>query len=179
MTARAMVRALLCTASLVAAAAGPGRTAQAEIDRAIAAGATRVNVPPGEYLFSGESLRIVGASNLHITGWSSTLYFDCGYGVHIANSSAVTFEGFVQDYTRPCFAQGVVRSVSKPAGPDELATGSSAALQFADIKFDLENFPSPGNHTEFPWAGSNGPPPLTGKIYRAEPTYKLTQHASS
>jgi hypothetical protein len=137
---------------LVAGAAQrlPGRAVQAEIDRAIAAGAASVSVSDGEYLFTGASLRIVGGSNLHITGWGATLFFDCGYGVHIANSSTVTFEGFVQDYTRPCFAQGVVRSVSKPAG----------ATQYADIKFDLENFPSPGNRTEFPWAGGSGPPPL-------------------
>jgi hypothetical protein len=165
-----LLQLLSATACLVPAVCGvlpatvppaPGRTVQAQIDHAIAAGAASVTVAAGSYAFSGESLTIVGATDLHVVGWSVSLYFDCGYGVHIANSSSVTFEGFTQDYTAPCFASGVVRAVSSPADGDggELWSGGGS-LQSADIKFDLVNFLNPTNKILFPWAGTGGPPPL-------------------
>lgn len=123
----------------------PGRELQARIDKAIATGQpATVSIPPGGFSFSGESLQIAGAHTLRIVAAarSTTLWFDCGFGVHIANSTGVTFRGFTQDYSVPCHAQGTVVAVSNDM--------PRSAAQWADVKFDLGHFLNPSNQTLFP-----------------------------
>jgi hypothetical protein len=62
------------------------------------------------------------------------LFFQCGCGVHIANSTDVTFEGFTIDYRTPCFAQGKVVTA-----PDD----SSSAMQNVVVAFDTDHFLDP------------------------------------
>ena len=106
-------------------------------------------VPAGDYDFANSSLRIFGASQLTLTASGpATLWFACGKGVHIANSSDVVFAGFTQDYTRPCFAQGVLQQLHQP-DPETLQDA------FADVEFDADNFPLPIGR----WFPDRAPPP--------------------
>lgn len=138
-------------AAVEVAPAQAGRDVQLLIDNAILAHAASVVVPGGDYHFAGESLRIIGAHKLRISTVAApagaSFWFDCGFGVHIANSSDVTFSGFVQDYSRPCFAQGTVIDVGTRA----------ADTQWVDVRFDLKNFANPGNLTLFPWVSGSVP----------------------
>ncbi len=140
-----------CGANAVLVGRQPGWTVQVLIDNAILAHAANVTVPAGDYHFAGESLRIVGAHKLRImtppAPAGASLWFDCGFGVQIANSSDVILSGFVHDYTAPCFAQGTVVDVGTRVG----------AIQWVDIRFDLENFADPGNRTLFPWIAGSVP----------------------
>ena len=111
----------------VAAAGTPAALFQQRIDTAIAAGT------PGGIVYAGGliefpadvSLRIFGAHGLTIeAAGSTTLSFGCGAGVHIANSSAVSFTGFTIDYKDACFAQG---TVVKPPPADPAAPAATAA----------------------------------------------------
>jgi hypothetical protein len=138
----------------------PGAELQSQIDQAVVAGEpTDVIVKPGKYIFTGESLRIYAAHSLRILGQgTASLWFTCGFGVHIANSSNVTISGLEQDYIWPCFAQGVVLNTSTA----EHATGTTG---WVAAKFDLVHFANPGNRTLFPWVvgvvpfAADQPPP--------------------
>lgn len=88
-----------------------GNQIQALVDAAIKVGCGGVvTVPPGEYQFEERSsLQIYSGCNLTVTAeGAATLWFECGFGVHIANSSEVRFIGFTIDYRTACFAQGKV-----------------------------------------------------------------------
>ena len=137
----------------------PGSAIQELIDAAAALPKPAVvEVPAGDYDFAGESLLIAGHSQLTVrsTG-SATLWFACGKGVHVANSSQVTVSGFTQDYTRPCFAQGVLRRLTVPSDPED-----KHADAFADVEFDAEHFPLPQGPdyppTKPPPPSGSGPP---------------------
>lgn len=137
-------------------AAVSGSVLQHMLDTAIARNGTRVDVPAGNYTFApSTSLRIVGAENLAVSAVPpATLLFSCGDGVHIANSSFVSFINFTIDYPIPCFAQGkvtVAPSASSPrsrTAPTVLVSGlddgrSGAPNETATVMFDTEHFPSP------------------------------------
>ena len=112
--------------------------------------------------FAGVSLEIYGAESLVITAATggTTLWFVCGAGVHVANSSDVDFAGFTIDYHQPCFAQGVV--VKPPPGSSgrgELAAaaaavGRPAAAESVEVRFDLEHFPAPDFAVQMADAGT-------------------------
>lgn len=138
---------------------------QQDIDRAIASGLpNQVVRASGEYDFApGVSLTITGATKLTVIGhWlgaagrGSSLYFHCGAGVHIANSSDVRFQGFVIDYRQPCFAQGKVvrapyllpassRAASQDPAPMSLRPPPRPAgtNEYVDVEFDEAHFLAP------------------------------------
>lgn len=160
---------LLAAASTVEGAGRSGSLLQAEVDAAIASGRpATVSASGGDYWFKGASLVVANAAHLRIvvvdspsiataaadsdvataaTPPSLTLWFDCGSGVHIANSSDVLFQGFTIDYTAPCFAQGTV--VALPTSSDDNPATETSRLSpesiitAIDIDFDVANFPAP------------------------------------
>ena len=149
----------------------PGAKIQALVDASAALPKPAVvQVPPGDYDFGDASLRIFGTSQLTVraaggNGTSTTLWFACGRGVHIANSSDVRFEGFTQDYVTACFAQGELQEVG-PASSDP-----EGASLWAQVKFDAEHFPLPRG-AMFP-ARQPPPPPGSGPP-PTQVTVKLT-----
>jgi hypothetical protein len=129
-------------AAIVPPQSTPGLHLQQLVDAAIATAAQTLDVTEPVYDFDGaKSLQVYGAESLSITAAKAgtTLYFKCGDGVHIANSSNVRFSGFTISYRRPCFAQGMV--VRSPSATD--SNGAPSPLQSVDIEFDTTNFPSP------------------------------------
>ena len=146
----------------LAAPAPAGSALQRLIDTAIASPTTdSIKADHSAYDFDpAQSLRIYGATSLDITAapGGTTLYFYCGAGVHIANSSKVRFVGFTIDYKRPCFAQGKVVRAPSPS--------SMNGDESVDILFDSVNFPSvdeiQGLAGESRWSsGPCLPPPRT------------------
>ena len=118
------LRAVALWAVLLGSSSAMGDDAhglQRLIDAAIASGQqgpVTVTARAGaSYYFNTTSLLIAGAHGLEIVAAASAsasaapappaeLLFECGAGVHIANSSDVTFRNFIIDYPQPCFAQG-------------------------------------------------------------------------
>ena len=135
-----------------------GSVLQHILDTAIAAGTgARVDVPAGNYTFApATSLRIVGAENLTVSAVPpATLLFACGDGVHIANSSFVSFINFTIDYPSPCFAQGKV-TVAPPASSPRSRNYTGAPNETVTVTFDTEHFPSPEDILRL---AGNGQPP--------------------
>jgi hypothetical protein len=144
-----------------------GAALQQQIDRAIASGESSVIAASEEYAFPpGVSLRIASARQLSIQGGpnprrgsentapgssagpttpTTTLWFVCGAGVHVANSTDVTFARFIIDYKEPCFSQGKV--VTAP-------TATTKQDENVMVLFDNVNFPSATKSQEL--AAPNG-----------------------
>jgi hypothetical protein len=134
-----------------------GAELQHAIDTAIAAGRREVTVPVADFTFlPGVSLVVSGAVDLAIVGGAgitasghgsvggigdnnvsvaptntTQLWFYCGAGVHIANSTNVRFAAFVIDYAEPCFSQGVVTVAPRAVAGDKTAeeVGDATAPQ--------------------------------------------------
>ena len=88
---------------------------QRQINNALVAGVSRLTIPPGDYVFSNSSLRIVGARNLNISATRVNLSFFYGFGMQLANCVNVSVTGLTFDSSPPNYAQGIVTSVSGPA----------------------------------------------------------------
>eukprot|EP01079_Euglenida_sp_SAG-EU17-18_P004444 gene4442-807_t len=137
----------------------PGAVLQRRVSAAIAQGAEMVSTGKEGYRFVNMSLLVYGASGLILsTTAGSTLWFNCGYGVHVANSTGVMFEGFTIDYWEPCFAQGTVKTTPVLAGAPS-HSASAPTLQYVDVEFDTDHFLAPEGPF-FPAASPGHAPPL-------------------
>jgi len=102
--------ATCCAANVVA----PGAQLQKLVDGAIAAGARRLVVPPGDYLFNTtqENFQVHGAEQLQIDATGATVWLWPGSFVDIRDSRRSTIRGLTVDFSPPCFSQGSVTAVS-------------------------------------------------------------------
>eukprot|EP01051_Picozoa_sp_SAG22_P015935 SAG22_NODE_2160_length_2915_cov_4.330256_4_plen_192_part_00 len=109
--------------ALSAAAAAPGQQLQALVDGAIASGAARLVVPPGDYLFnaSQSNFAVHAAVDLEIVAAGATVWLWPGSYVDVRDSQRSTISGLTVDYSPPCFSQGAVTAVHPPSHSFELA----------------------------------------------------------
>ena len=143
-----MYRKVLVAATLavtsVAAPAGPSSLAlelEANISAAVLAGASQLNIPSGEFLFSNHTLKIQDARGLHITtAGPTTFIFYYGSGVNLVNCYNSTFEGITIDSETANFAQGLVTSV----GSSSFEAEFDARYLAPNITDPASPFHSPG-----------------------------------
>jgi hypothetical protein len=113
-----LARLCILVAGLARAAAVvyPGSQLQADVDEAIAQGASGHFVAAGTYTFEpGANFVVSGASgfSLYATPPGVVLQFQsCGHGFLVLNASDVLLDGFTVDYAPTCFTQGQITAVS-------------------------------------------------------------------
>ena len=90
----------------------PSARLQNALDVAAAEGVAKFTVPPGEYNFTATSLRLMGLTDMEISGFGVTLWFSPGSGLLLNDCTRVSIRGLILDYT-PTVAQGVVLSVDR------------------------------------------------------------------
>jgi hypothetical protein len=127
----------LTLAALAARAAPPSPAAaalQAALDAAIAARAPTFTLPAGAISFNGASFNVSNATRIAIggaPGARTTLVFEPGFGVAVADATNATLHDFAIDYAPLPFVFGPIRGA--PNASHFLVELDAASLTFAEL----------------------------------------------
>jgi hypothetical protein len=114
---------LVILATRSTAAAFPGSSLQKLVDGAIAVGAKRLVVPPGDYLFNTtkSNFELHSASGLTVEAKGVTVWLWPGAFVDVRHSHMTTIGGLTVDFDPPCFSQGKAVAVDPASHSFKLA----------------------------------------------------------
>ena len=92
----------------------PALDVQALIDDALSHGKTEVDLPPGRYHVSTESIKITGARGFTLSGPQTTLLFSTltHYAVYATKCDTVSLKGIAIDFDPLSFTQGTITAIS-------------------------------------------------------------------